>query len=187
MDHGDFINRLNGTLVDFPLSLATRQLVVAHAAYESAWGSCAASRLGWNHWNLTRSENDHGPVVEGPDTEYDAGGNYLGAITQRFRSYSDEAAAVRDYLSFLSTQNGGRYLPGYEQLINGDEAFARTIGAEGYYTLPADRYVREFGAVLAEVRSSWPADDNGGSSSVGTVLLISALALGVGLAIVLGG
>jgi flagellar protein FlgJ len=137
-------------------------LVVAHAAYESGWGSARAAS-GRNYFNLTAGSRWRGRIVQGPDLEYSDG--VVKRITQRFRAYDSDAEAVRDYLAFLSMP---RYRPAREALVAGDALrFVQLLGPDrsretppvgGYYTLPTARYAAEFAAVLEQVRAALPAE-----------------------------
>ena len=159
---------LNGTLP--PLSVQTRALIIAHAAYESGWGIAKAARVGFNFWNLTAGSLWKGEVVMGNDTEYEAGKSAAKAIVQRFRKYGSPVGAVIDYVKFLSTP---RYADGKAKLMKGDSTFVVDIGLYkygpdgkpmlawqgltspkgGFYTLPIERYAKEFELVLAEVKN----------------------------------
>lgn len=139
------------------VSEAAWPLIIAHAAYESGWGSSRAA-TGHNYWNLTAGSRWRGPVIPGPDLEYSSGGE-VKRIMQRFRAYESPTEATRDYLEFLEMR---RYQPAREALVAGDaEGFARLLGPDraaesppigGYYTLPTERYMASYLAVLDQVR-----------------------------------
>lgn len=122
------------------LSTAAKVLIVAHAAFESDWGKGTAAKLGFNYFNITAGPAWKGEVIKGPDTEYDKAGNVKN-ITQQFRKYPSDRAAIEDYLSFLSKQNGGRYSKAYTALLAGKlEDFVRELSIAGYFTLPLAQY-----------------------------------------------
>lgn len=123
---------------------AAKRLVLAHAAYESGFGTGKAARLGNNPFNITAGSVWKGPVILGPDTD----GN--GApITQRFRSYPSLADAVRDYWSFLG---GPRYSNARAALALGDSvAFVNRLAAAGYFELDVEKYQAGFAAALRKV------------------------------------
>lgn len=122
------------------LSTAAKILIVAHGAFESGWGKGTAAKMGFNYFNITAGPAWKGEVIKGPDTEYDKAGNVKN-ITQQFRKYPSDRAAIEDYLSFLSKQNGGRYSKAYAALLAGKlEDFVRELSIAGYFTLPLAQY-----------------------------------------------
>lgn len=128
-------------------SSATRALIVAHAAYESGYGSGTAYRVGNNPFNIVKGSANV-PSVESGDLECDASGKCV-PIKQKFRVYASLEDAVRDYLALLQTV---RYMSAYTLLRVGDVGFAAALGNTGYYTLPVDQYVRNFKGVLVGVQ-----------------------------------
>lgn len=135
-----------------PLSTLTKLIIVAHGAFESGWGKGTGAKLGFNYFNITAGPAWKGPVVQGPDTEYDKAGNVKN-ITQQFRKYGSDLEAVQDYLSFLSTQNGGRYLTAYAALMRGDvDEFLGELYKAGYFTLPVDQYKKSMAGVIDSVK-----------------------------------
>lgn len=128
-------------------SAASRQLIIAHAAYESGYGVGTAYRLGNNIANITKGSSNI-PSIDGPDTECDANG-MCRPITQKFRAYATLDDSVSDYLAFLQSS---RYASAYSLLVAGDVGFARALGEAGYYTQPIPTYVSNFRGVLAGVR-----------------------------------
>ncbi len=147
----DFVNTVFAAVqsVATDVSVAGQQLITAHAAYESGWGSTTGYRKGNNLFNITRSTRDPGPIVEGGDTEYDAAGNVKN-ITQRFRAYPSIEASITDYLQFIQQS---RFGSSYDLLSNGDPTFVYPLRQGGYYTLPADQYYNTLVSVLARVKS----------------------------------
>ena len=161
-------------------SVATRVLVVAHAAYESGWGKGFASQKGFNPWNLTAGTTDKpnpmsiwsGAVIIGGDTEYNPGQTGAKKIQQRFRKYLSMEEAVVDYFKFLSS---ARYMDAKAALMAGDASFVYHLGVNtyandgtrsvvrawpmgvtkgGFYTLPIPDYVSHYNKVLAETQQS---------------------------------
>lgn len=128
-------------------SMATKQLIVSHGAYESGWGAGVAYRLGNNPANITKGSSNV-PSIEGPDQDCSSG--VCVPITQKFRAYTSLDDGITDYLSFLQS---ARYLPAYHLLLAGDVGFAAALGNAGYYTQNIDTYVKNFKAVLAGVQS----------------------------------
>lgn len=119
------------------------EILGAQAVHETGGGVTIAWREGWNWGNVTAGSAQlwPGPVVEGPDTEYDAQGNVRN-IGQRFRRYESLSHAVTDFLTSVlnwrrEVQAGAR-----TALYAGDaEGYARALSAAGYYTAPVDSYV----------------------------------------------
>ena len=138
-----FVTGLWSALAAFPaLSRNTKILIIAQAAHESGWGKGTAAKAGYNFWNLTAGSAWTGAITGGGDLECDATGANCRPITQKFRKYASVQAAIIDYLSFLSTQNGGRYLAAYNSLIAGDAtAFFTNLRAGGYYTQALNEYL----------------------------------------------
>jgi flagellum-specific peptidoglycan hydrolase FlgJ len=137
------------------LSAAARDLVVAHAAFESGFGAARAAQTGNNVFNLTAGSAWSGPTFtdQGGDTQYDAQGNYVGRITQVWRVYASLEECVGDYWEFLGPwANRGRYVQARAALERADlPAFCNELHRAGYFTLPAQRYQERLEAVLAKV------------------------------------
>lgn len=133
------------------LSPSSRLLVLAHAAYESGWGTAKAARRGHNVFNITAGSAWTGPAWDdvGGDTEYDAAGNVT-RITQRWRIYGSLREAVADYWRFLGPNaNRGRYVNARAALERGDLSdFGVKLYAAGYFTLPPQKYVTQLAAVF---------------------------------------
>lgn len=132
------------------LSVRTRLMMVAHAAYESGWGQkSSAMKAGTNNlWNITA-----GPAWKGPTS---AGGDTDGAgkpIVQQWRVYPSYRAAIQDYWSFLGPdQNGGRYVKARAALEDGDlQGFARELYSAGYFTLSPGAYASALAGVYGSV------------------------------------
>lgn len=139
---------LNALSSELPsLSIQTKALIIAHAAFESGWGKTGAAQKGANLFNITAGSTWTGPVILGGDTEYDAAGN-VKKITQRFRQYHSLGAGLRDYMTFLGMS---RYAAAKAQLMAGDAAFVQTLGPAGYYTLPVAEYWKAYHGVLKSV------------------------------------
>lgn len=136
------------------LPLASRLIILAHAVYESGWGTARAAVRGRNVFNLTAGSAWRGPSWSdvGGDLEYGAAG--VTRITQQWRIYGSLREAVRDYWSFLGPNaNRGRYVKARAQLEAGNvTAFAHELYAAGYYTLPPEKYAAQLSAVLDTVR-----------------------------------
>lgn len=134
------------------LGTATKLTILSHAAFESGWGKGTAAREGYNYFNITAGPQWKGPIILGADTEYDAAGNVKN-ITQKFRKYGSDQEAIRDYLDFLSTQNGGRYSKSYASLMAGNMTeFVAQLSAAGYYTLPVDQYQSQMAGAADSVK-----------------------------------
>jgi flagellum-specific peptidoglycan hydrolase FlgJ len=153
----EFVARLALALEPTSLSLAAREIVIAHGAHESGWGKSEPSRF-HNFWNLTRTKNDPLPVVLSGDVEFGKDGRAV-PIVQRFRAYTSDWAAVEDYLGFLQRP---RYLPAYEALLAGNAAeFVRRLRDDdpatrqlegGFFTAPLAPYQASIAGCLATVR-----------------------------------
>jgi flagellum-specific peptidoglycan hydrolase FlgJ len=123
-------------------------LIVAQAAYESAWGSSRVAREGFNPFNITRVAGDTRPVVIAGDLEYDASGKAR-PITQRFAAYGSFAEAVVAYLTLLS---GSRYAGSLTYLEAGDvTSFITRLRQGGYFTLPLAEYLKTMTDMRASV------------------------------------
>lgn len=142
-DRKEFVTTLWSALSSFPqLPRMTKLIIIAQAAHESGWGKGTAAKNGYNYWNITAGSQWKGDVIGGGDLECDAAGQNCRSITQKFRKYRSNVDAIQDYLSFLSTQNGGRYKDAYSALMQGDiVAFVTELRAHGYYTAALDEYV----------------------------------------------
>lgn len=134
------------------LTPGAQQILIAHAALESGWGTGRPARLGYNIFNVTRPKGDAGPVIESGDHECDADGNCR-PITQRFAKYGSYYEAIAEYFRLLST---GRYSTALARLEAGDSVgFVAKLREGGYYTLPVADYQARFAGVLSSVRSRW--------------------------------
>lgn len=138
------------------LSVPAQRLALAHAAYESGFGSGFAARQANNPWNITAGSwwlARQRDVLrqENADDDYRPDGSVV-RIAQTWRRYDNRDEAVRDYRDFLTTQNGGRYLPAWRALEAGDVTrFATELRAAGYFTFPLDAYRKNLQAVLGAV------------------------------------
>ncbi len=111
------------------------ELVAAHAALESGWGSKplrdAAGRDSHNLFGV-KAQGWNGARVEALTTEVE-GGVAL-KKTESFRQYPDVATAFRDYARML--QDNPRYR-GALNVGSNAEAFAQGLARGGYATDPA--------------------------------------------------
>ncbi len=153
-DWRDFTKRLRASLAPFGLSEATNQIIIAQAAHESGWGKAPAAKVGFNYWNITAGSAWKGPVTDSGDPECDSEGKNCKPIKQKFRKYRNDREAITDFLSFLSTQNGGRYRTAYAALLAGDAtAYATELRKAGYYTASVDSYVAGTNALVRMIQS----------------------------------
>lgn len=151
-DEADWCLRVHGdvfTALPF-LSGAATNLVVAHLALESGFGTARAAVRGHNLGNLTAGVYWLGKkwVDVGGDT--DARGS---RITQTWRIYDSVSEFVVDYWRFLGpAANHGRYTDARNALERGVlELFARLLGKDGYYELAPDEYTRRLQSVAKRV------------------------------------
>jgi flagellum-specific peptidoglycan hydrolase FlgJ len=132
------------------LSGAATNLVVAHCALESGYGTARAAVHGHNLANLTAGAYWLGEkwVDVGGDTDRKGS-----KITQTWRIYSSVREFLVDYWRFLGpAANVGRYVDARNALERGvADAFARLLGKAGYYELAPDEYARRLATVLAAV------------------------------------
>jgi flagellum-specific peptidoglycan hydrolase FlgJ len=152
----DFVTRLWAALEHTALSSVSKAIVIAHAAFESAWGAATATKYGHNYFNITAGSTWKGPIIEGKDLEFNDARTTSKVITQRFRKYADDKEAVTDYLVFLQRL----YPEAYRDLIVGDmKGFIKALAGDkkaggqlDYYTLPEDQYQARMSSVMALVR-----------------------------------
>lgn len=132
------------------LSGTATNLVVAHCALESGYGSARAAVRGHNLANLTAGAYWLGPKWTDVGGDTDGEGN---RITQVWRIYGSVTEGLVDYWRFLGpAANVGRYSAARDALERGQcETFARLLGKAGYYGLAPDEYARRLVAVLAAV------------------------------------
>lgn len=142
--HGEVFNALPF------LSGAATNLVVAHCALESGYGTARAAQHGHNLGNLTAGAYWLGEkwVDVGGDTDRKGS-----KITQTWRIYSSVREFLADYWRFLGpVANVGRYVAARLELERGSaEGFARLLGRAGYYELAPNEYTRRLVAVLGAV------------------------------------
>lgn len=134
------------------LSGSATDLMVAHLALESGFGTARAAVRGHNLGNLTAGAYWLG------EKWVDVGGDTDGKgdrITQTWRIYSSTAEFLIDYWRFLGpAANHGRYVNARNALERGvAELFARLLGTHGYYELAPDEYARRLLSVLAVVKA----------------------------------
>lgn len=132
------------------LSGAATNLVLAHLALESGYGTAKAARRGHNLGNITS-----GPYWLGRKW-IDIGGDTDGRgaqITQTWRIYDSVPEFLIDYWRFLGpVANGGRYRDARDELEGGHCApFARALGKAGYYELDPAEYTRRLLSVFGSV------------------------------------
>lgn len=137
----DFIKRIwqaLGRSGKKEVGTAQKAIIVAQAVHEAGWGIASASRKGYNYWNLTAGPYWKGPVVIGPDTEYDKTGKVKN-ISQKFRQYRSDDEAVADFLKFIGP--GTRYAKAWEQLVKGNAMeYLAELYAAGFFTQPLPLY-----------------------------------------------
>jgi len=149
------------------LSVKSRLIVLAHAAYESGWGQGnRAAREANNLFNVTAGSAWKGDtlLVPNADLSYNTAecqrlgrpvqlqknGKMACRIDQVWRKYPSYREALVDYWDFLGpNQNKGRYVTARNALQAGDlTAFGNALYAAGYFTLPAAEYVKTMQGVF---------------------------------------
>jgi len=143
-------NSLRRTLDIQPALLAT-----AMGVYESGYGTSSAFANGNNVFNITAGPAWRGAtwVQLNADDEYDSAGNKK-RITQTWRAYASLDESVDDYLSFLSSQNGGRYKKAHAALLNGDaQDFVYELHDAKYFTLAPDKYYSGLSGALTTAKA----------------------------------
>lgn len=123
----------------------TREIVLAHAAYESGRGASFASRYN-NPFNLTRTRtDDRAHIYQGnADWEYKSDGSRV-RIGQKWRVYATLEEGIADYWAFIGNS---RYGDARELLEDADqEGFVRALSRGGYFTLPVAQYIAGMNAV----------------------------------------
>ncbi len=127
---------------------AARVMVIALAALESGWGKSRVYREGFNPFNIIRASSDPGRVIVSGDQECKPDGTCR-PITQRFARYTNLDEAVGAYLRLLGAP---RYKDALQKLEHGDvEGFITTLYAGGYFTLPVQKYLASFKAMIQSV------------------------------------
>lgn len=131
------------------------EILGAQAVFETGGGRAPAWVQGWNFGNVTAGSRAlwSGPVVTGPDTEYDAGGN-VRDISQSFRKYASLNDAISDTLVNVLNWAAERREGAAARLYAGDaQGYFLALYRAGYFTLPAPEYIAgvqfyldEFGA-----------------------------------------
>lgn len=132
-------------------NLRAKLIITAHAAYESGWGGVAgavsASHLKQtnNIFNLTCGASWTGPRFNqaNADDEYAPDGTYKGRISQCWRSYPSQLAALADYWKFLdASRYASRGVKGF--IKAGDVVgFSQALFNAGYFTLPVNDYYKD--------------------------------------------
>lgn len=138
------------------LELLPAAIVVAHAAFESGWGTSAPARLANNIFNITRPAFTRLPTYESGDLEYDTRGN-VKKITQQFAKYKSLDEGVEHYFEFI---DGKRYRASLQPLTRGDfVGFISKLREGGYFTLPLLEYLNRMSPVLGQVCTYIMGDD----------------------------
>jgi flagellum-specific peptidoglycan hydrolase FlgJ len=152
----EYIQRLWAAIsANTSLSTNGKLILIAQAVLESGWqGTGTAAKYARNYWNVSAGSQWKGPTIGGGDTECDSAGQNCVKITQRWRQYGSDGEAVRDMISFLTDQNGGRYLMAYYMLQSGDAVgYARELRAAGYYTAALDLYTNNVVGSIPTIKS----------------------------------
>jgi flagellar protein FlgJ len=131
------------------------EVVVAHAALESGWGTSvpigANGKPGFNLFGIKAGSRWSGDATVSATSEF-VGGRMQNTLAS-FRAYESPEHSIGDYAGFLQST------PRYSGALNtgGDvEAFARGLQQGGYATDPD--YVSKLTAVAARLKSrfGWP-------------------------------
>lgn len=140
-------------------NIHAKLIITAHAAYESGWGGVAgaasASHLKQtnNIFNLTCGASWTGPRLNqtNADDSYAPDGTYLGRISQCWRSYPSQLAALADYWKFLdASRYASRGVKGF--IKAGDVVgFSQALSNAGYYTLPVSKYSASLNNIVSTV------------------------------------
>jgi flagellum-specific peptidoglycan hydrolase FlgJ len=151
----EFITGLWNAMAGIGLSNESKAILIGQAAYESGWGKGDGAVYGNNVFNVTAGPDWRGPTVGGGDTECDPiTGLICHKITQSWRKYGSLEEAMRDMLSFLRDQNGGRYATAYQYLLDGDAvAYITELRARGYFTANASAYASAVASIQQDVLS----------------------------------
>jgi len=146
---GAFVSSMYNAIINAAPGLNAQAiaLMIAQAAYESAWGRTTAYRQGNNAFNITRLVSSGLPVVEGPDTECDADNNCR-PITQRFAAYDSLEESVSDFLDFIGH---ARYIPAKPLLLAGNIDYLDALYRGHYFTQPLPIYKANMLSVLNSV------------------------------------
>lgn len=136
------------------LSATSKVILIAQAILETGWmGTGTAAKYARNYWNVSAGTQWKGATIGGGDTECDVNGENCTPITQRWRYYNSDEEAVRDFISFITTQNGGRYRAAYNRLVAEDAiGYVRELRAAGYFTASLEMYTSNVVGVLNTVR-----------------------------------
>lgn len=154
-DKDQFVKLIGECVTGYPL--ATREMIIAHAAFESGYGTSTASKVN-NYFNVSAGSSWKGATFDGPDLEYGRGS--VKKIVQKWRVYDSAKECVEDYLALLGKE---RYVLAKCALMDGNaEQFIDYLGPDrahqvppvgGYFTLATKVYLRSFLRVLAEVQA----------------------------------
>ena len=166
-----FVAKLRAAAVAAGLSDAAARLVVAQAAFESDYGRGFAAQMCRNPFNLTALASEPGVVQVAADL--DANGE---VITQRWRSFEDEKAAVRGLLELFRRSHYANTVV-FDALAGGDPArYAHELRLGRYYEATEAKYSAGLTAVWSALDSNgWVVAQSMGAA--GAVALIAALAV----------
>lgn len=141
----------------FPnMSVKSRLIIVAQAAYESGWGKVGWAAINGNNiFNVTTCQGKSSSCGDGwtgayldqanADWSYKPDGSRV-RISQRWRAYPTIRAAIADYWNFI---NRPQYVGAIGPLMQGDlTGFLAGLRAGGYFTLPLTQYTTQMGAVV---------------------------------------
>lgn len=174
LDKRAWVRALEGVVArELPqLSPAARELLVAHAALESGFGVARAAVRGHNPFNVIGGRVARPLDLASPgqvtqtwpgEVWVDVGGDKDGQgrpITQVWRVYADDGAAVRGQWELLSRATplpglAGAYRAARDALVTGDvSSYAWRLHAAGYYELAPALYTAKLTAALAVVRAA---------------------------------
>lgn len=145
------------------LSNQARALMLAHAAYESDFGTGYAARHAYNPWNVTAGR-DGSPALEkylaaggkvlhqeNADWEYDSTGQRY-RIAQNWRAFGNWREAVADY--WRNWMLRPTYAPARAALERADlESFVRELRGVRYFSLPVEQYITGLRRAAEELSS----------------------------------
>jgi hypothetical protein len=128
-------------------------ILISQAGHESGFGKGAAAKAGHNFWNLTAGSKWTGPVFNGKDTEYRTETSTPINITQKFRVYDSDDAAIADMLRFIGP--GTRYAKAWAALVAGQrDQYLAELRSAGFYTQPLADYTKGVASLMPAVVSA---------------------------------